>query len=301
MKKRILVLLVGFLLIGVNLYAADGDLIVEGNVGIGTTSPSDKVVIQLSGDMSYGNTAVSGLVLKAPDSQHTPALTFIGGGPNGGDIGKIAYDSGNDLFNFFGGKIGLPVGSGIRFSNMSLITVPTNGNGLFHFDSSVNLETTSDNTGKVIIPYGNLGIGTTNPGTKLEIAIDGASEWGSALLLNQNAIGNGDGPKIEFYKTMASPAAWTVGILNGWDVGAFSISYGGGSTLNTGWGTQMLTITPTSNVGIGTTTPIEKLEITGAVKVADTASPCDTSHEGTIKYVRPHFYGCDGTNWKQLD
>ncbi len=38
MKKKILGLMFGFLLIGVNLFAADGDLIVNGNVGIGTTT-----------------------------------------------------------------------------------------------------------------------------------------------------------------------------------------------------------------------------------------------------------------------
>jgi len=38
--KRISLLTALFLLIGINLYAADGDLIVEGNVGIGTTTPA---------------------------------------------------------------------------------------------------------------------------------------------------------------------------------------------------------------------------------------------------------------------
>lgn len=38
MKGRILGLMLGFLFIGANLFAADGDLIVNGNVGIGTTT-----------------------------------------------------------------------------------------------------------------------------------------------------------------------------------------------------------------------------------------------------------------------
>jgi hypothetical protein len=51
MKKRVLVLMVGFLFIGVNGFAADGDLIVNGNtivngnVGIGTTSPTAKLEV----------------------------------------------------------------------------------------------------------------------------------------------------------------------------------------------------------------------------------------------------------------
>ena len=49
MKKRILVLIVGFLFIAINGLAADGDLIVNGNVGIGTTSPGAK--FDVNGDI----------------------------------------------------------------------------------------------------------------------------------------------------------------------------------------------------------------------------------------------------------
>lgn len=53
MKKKILGLVIGFMLIGANLFAADGDLIVNGNVGIGTTNPTEKLVVN-------GNVTVSG-------------------------------------------------------------------------------------------------------------------------------------------------------------------------------------------------------------------------------------------------
>ncbi|MFZ3136057.1 MAG: tail fiber domain-containing protein [Thermodesulfovibrionales bacterium] len=49
MKKWTLILVTGLLLIGVNLYAADGDLIVNGKVGIGTTSPQAKLQVEGSG------------------------------------------------------------------------------------------------------------------------------------------------------------------------------------------------------------------------------------------------------------
>ncbi len=52
MKKKILVLMVGCLLIGVNLYAA-GDLIVEGKIGIGTTSPDQ--LLHISGANNVTN------------------------------------------------------------------------------------------------------------------------------------------------------------------------------------------------------------------------------------------------------
>lgn len=49
MKVRILGLIIMFLLISANLYAADGDLIVNGKVGIGTTSPQAKLQVEGSG------------------------------------------------------------------------------------------------------------------------------------------------------------------------------------------------------------------------------------------------------------
>ncbi len=51
MKKLIIGLMACILLIGTNLFAADGDLIVNGNVGIGTTSPTGKLGI--NGHISF--------------------------------------------------------------------------------------------------------------------------------------------------------------------------------------------------------------------------------------------------------
>lgn len=43
MKRKMLGLIIGFLLIGFNVCAADGDLIVNGMVGVGTSSPATKL------------------------------------------------------------------------------------------------------------------------------------------------------------------------------------------------------------------------------------------------------------------
>ncbi len=55
MKKKVLVLVIGLLLVGINGFAADGDLIVNGNVGVGTTTPSEKLEVN-------GNVKASGFV-----------------------------------------------------------------------------------------------------------------------------------------------------------------------------------------------------------------------------------------------
>jgi hypothetical protein len=40
-----------------------------------------------------------------------------------------------------------------------------------------------------------------------------------------------------------------------------------------------------AQVGIGTTNPIEKLDVDGAIRISNTSSVCDAAHRGTIKFV----------------
>ncbi len=68
MKRRILAvaIMLSVMLWGINIYAADGDLIVNGNVGVGTTTPTTK--LDVNGDIkgtninAGGNVTVSGNV-----------------------------------------------------------------------------------------------------------------------------------------------------------------------------------------------------------------------------------------------
>ena len=54
-------------------------------------------------------------------------------------------------------------------------------------------------------------------------------------------------------------------------------------------------------VGVGTYKPQAKLDVAGAVRVADDISGCTMTNRGTIRFDGTHFYGCDGSTWKQLD
>ncbi len=105
---------------------------------------------------------------------------------------------------------------------------------------------------------GNTGIGTNIPGAKLEVIHNGASTYGTAVMINQNVIGNSDGPKLQFHKTMTTSKDWSIGMYNGVDVGTFAISEDGGTL---GFGTARMSIIAGGNVGIGTTAPGAKLHI----------------------------------------
>jgi hypothetical protein len=51
------------------------------------------------------------------------------------------------------------------------------------------------------------------------------------------------------------------------------------------------------NTGIGTINPLEKLDVSGAVRLGATAN----NNAGTIQFNGANFFGYDGLNWLQLD
>ena len=187
----------------------------NGNVGIGTTGPGDKLEI---GD----GTAAAG-------------LSIYGTGTGSKQSWIKAWDKAGQL-------LGLSIGEG----NTEKISLNGNGNTFFN--------------------GGNVGISTVTPAAKLEIVHDGASTFGTALRINQGAIGNSDGPRIEFHKTMTASKRWSAGILNGVDVDDFAINEDGGIS---GFGTPRFTILNGGNVGIGTVTPVASLDVggTGSIKI----------------------------------
>lgn len=67
---------------------------------------------------------------------------------------------------------------------------------------------------------------------------------------------------------------------------------------------ERMRITNGGAVGIGRSSPATALDVNGLIRVHQTSTTtCAASIEGSIFYhsAGKHFYGCDGTNWKQLD
>ncbi|MBI5674449.1 MAG: hypothetical protein HZC48_01310 [Nitrospirae bacterium] len=92
-------------------------------------------------------------------------------------------------------------------------------------------------------------------------------------------------------------------VLNGDGIGA-DLVLGASKETRLYGSSGNLIVNTAGKVGIGTTTtPTEKLEVNGAVKVAGTTSQCDQSNAGTIKFdnVTSNFFGCNGTAWVQLN
>ena len=150
-----------------------------------------------------------------------------------------------------------------------------------------------------LLPNGNVGIGTSNPLESLHIngAIRGESTGALRIQTDYGYVKigpNNDGwahiltDRSKFYLNKRL----VVG-------GDRSISAYGDYplTLNSNSGTtEIMRLLPNGNVGIGTTTPQQKIVVDGGIQIGDTP----TAIAGSIRFRNNEFEGYDGSKWVSL-
>ena len=124
---------------------------------------------------------------------------------------------------------------------------------------------------------GKVGVGVTNPSTKLDI--DGSVTVGS--------IGATESPK-----------AGTIKFENG-DFLGFDGTTWRSLTQGTSSSSENLNIDEDGKVGVGVTNPSTKLDIDGSVTVGSIGAT-ESPKAGTIKFENGDFLGFDGTTWRSM-
>ena len=270
----------------------------SGNVGIGTTTPSYKLDVSgdayidetlniettISGSLAFGyagvgagNLVVGGMNL----ASFTPGvITLINQDTTisaGQDLGVLQFGGKDDQTNgYANGQIICTTAVGAGSGNT--------GGGIFRFLLSGNTSGSSPSERMRITNTGSVGIGTTSPSAKLDVYGNLRLGTTGTFTIAQSPfsttafyVGAGNGSTITF----GAPASNTQDVSVQGDLysyqgsigtklsGSFNnkISYNGNNYLNSG------------NLGIGTASPGEKLEVNGSVK----ATASTDAYKGYIK------------------
>jgi len=132
---------------------------------------------------------------------------------------------------------------------------------------------------------GNVGIGTTAPFYSLSVEKDLGVTTGEHFFASFSILG-GDGQTTIGYR--ANGSTITRSIIRAGENLPFDLGTTGSP--------QAVSILDNGNVGIGTTTPLEVLDVNGGLKLGSSSN----TNVGTIQWTGTDFEGYDGSTWNSL-
>lgn len=198
----------------------------SGNVGIGTTAPAEALTIQ------KGN---GGIRLDGAGTVSSSALIdyYV---PNNGGISTTS--------NFAGRVYAISSGTANFSDNSVRIAVPIGA-------SSTPVDT-------LTVKAGNVGIGTTSPASKLDVAGDIRSNSAVAIF-KTGSDSVGAGPYFYLANSTTTTQAWStqLGAGGSYDIWGYSTA--------SGWLLRSR-IDASGNMGIGTSSPASKLDVSGTIR-----------------------------------
>lgn len=242
-----------------------GTLATEGNVGIGTTAPETK--LEVVGTMSGKSLQVTG----------TGAAPLIYTDTTTGKVG-IGTTSPGAAFQVGTNINTLPANTGIFVNGANTIRMGAEDGDADYGSYLKSKYDTSTYRGYLIlgtrahasdedgltIRNGNVGIGTTSPQSKLHVNVgDIAGSDVDAMVIGSTHAGTGDERRINFTGYDGDGGtAYPIGDIAGAFDSAATNGYLSFATYNAGRN-ERIRIDKDGNVGIGTTAPETKLEVTG--------------------------------------
>jgi hypothetical protein len=229
----------------------------SGNVGIGTTSPSSRLTIESSTPTSGDAT----LNIRTTPGNITAGSTVIGNiyfstrdtsGGGTGDVARIAVIAGDGSSAYTGAG---------RPADLAFYTQPLGAGATLVESMRIDQD-------------GNVGIGTTTPSVKLDIEKN-ASDANPILRLFNKASGAGSGISLIGDDGNDNALIWLNGTTNSLMFQTNTTTYNETKTA--------ITINSSQNVGIGTTTPAEKLQVIGKTYLSGGSAAWNETTPGTAR------------------
>ena len=238
---------------------------VDGNVGIGTTSPAEK--LEVVGDIKVNDSVNPNIRFARGasywwDIGHTSS-DFQFKSATGGTIMHLNYDgnvgigttSPDRLLEVYGTTYGyMKIDGGSALSNG--FTIGSDSSGFVIYDDDV------ASYRFVINQSGNVGIGNTSPAEKLDVA-GNIKTTGQIQVTPTSGYGTIEigGPSGGFIDLKGpSTDDYDLRIISG----------GSGGSFWTGGYGHVMTLNSSGNVGIGTTSPSQKLDVSGNINATGT-------------------------------
>ncbi len=159
-------------------------------------------------------------------------------------------------------SIVVPTITGGSGTTQSLIYRSTSGNGTTGADHIFQVGNNGGTEAMRILNNGNVGIGTTAPSSALTVGSTTGS-IGGEITINPQGAAN-EGAQITFKRSLSGGTAdWTIDHYGTSNADARFRIFGGASETNG------IIIKENGNIGIGTSSPSEKLEVSGNVKATN--------------------------------
>ena len=276
----------------------------NGNVGIGKTNPGVSLDINSSlRAISATVTSLSpgGIIMADVNGLLYATSTAVATGlpsPVGISGQTLRSNGTNWLANSLLFNDGLNIGIGITNPTSRLALM---GSGAASTTNAFYIQNSSSTPLFVVQNGGNVGIGKTDPGFMLDVNSSFRAGLASVSSLSPGGIVMADASGLLY----ATSTAIATGLPSPIGISGQTLRSNG-----TSWLANSFLFNTGTNIGIGLTLPAQKLDISGALKLANatvTATDttignrylCDATTTGTFRYdaTSGQSYLCDGTRW----